>query len=162
MVGCNELSELGLSGVSTNQTLVYSQITDSLFVGDLVHYKTHAWLEGGIVDGQAKPSLDTWITALDVVSDLYPAETIILGGRGSAARLKEAVAEQMQYLKIAEEIVRDYVSGLGKQKSELFGDEASVHHSTLTQRFQTQFPSYELTYMIQYGIYGLANQIASK
>ncbi len=56
-----ELSELSEPGVSSTQTVAFIPEMDALVVGDLVHHNLHAWLEGGIVAGQATPTLDGWI-----------------------------------------------------------------------------------------------------
>ncbi|HEX5497813.1 MAG TPA: MBL fold metallo-hydrolase, partial [Thermomicrobiales bacterium] len=42
------LWELGQPGVSSTQTVAFIPELNALIVGDLVHHRTHAWLEGGI------------------------------------------------------------------------------------------------------------------
>ena len=65
--GSVELFELSNGGVTTNQTVVRVNGQD-LIVGDLVAVDTHAWLEGGIVDGAPAPNLMAWKRALAELS----------------------------------------------------------------------------------------------
>ncbi|HEU0113953.1 MAG TPA: MBL fold metallo-hydrolase, partial [Thermomicrobiales bacterium] len=46
-----ELRELAQPGVSSTQTVAFIPEVNALIVGDLVHHRAHAWLEGGIVNG---------------------------------------------------------------------------------------------------------------
>ena len=46
-----QLKTLQHAGVASTQTVAYVPAARALFVGDLVHHKAHAWLEGGIVEG---------------------------------------------------------------------------------------------------------------
>ena len=97
-----ELSELGTSGVSVNQTVVYVPSAKALFVGDLIHNEAHAWLEGGIVKGKPAPNLSSWIATLEVLKARYPQDTVVYGGRGDSGKLAEVVDTQIAYLKKAE------------------------------------------------------------
>ena len=63
--GAVELLELENAGVSSTQTVAWVADHEALIVGDLVHHRAHAWLEGGIVDGAPTPDLDGWRAALD-------------------------------------------------------------------------------------------------
>ncbi len=155
------LKELSRAAVSSNQTVVYAPKVRSLFVGDLIHFNAHAWLEGGIVKGEATPALESWIKILNDLQKLYPVTTTVYGGRGIEARLNVAVKEQIAYLIKAEKIVSDFVVGLGDKKSELRGDKAGEHYAALAKIFEREFPAYDLSYMIQYGIYGLVNQVVA-
>lgn len=153
------LRELSHSGVSSTQTIAYLPAAQALFVGDLVHHRTHAWLEGGIVSGRAVPTLSAWGAALDELPQ-FPATTVY-GGRGEPAVLSIAVSEQASYLVEIEDLARAYVASLGASaKSELSGPGAPAHYQILAERAAQKYPQYALPYLIQYGVYGLLNQIA--
>lgn len=81
---------------------------------------------------------------------------IVYGGRGEAVGLDIAVPQQIAYLKIADKIVGDYVKNLGDRSSELSGPNAQTHFSNIQKELESAFPDYDLGYMIQYGVYGLA------
>jgi glyoxylase-like metal-dependent hydrolase (beta-lactamase superfamily II) len=154
-----ELRELSQPGISSTQTVAFLTDLDTLVVGDLVHHKAHAWLEGGLVDGVPTPNLAGWIGDLNELVDLFagaPASTVY-GGRGQATRLETAIADQVAYLERADQIVTDYVAGLGERRAELSGPSADAHYAALQQTFETAFPDYALGYMIRYGVYGLVN-----
>jgi hypothetical protein len=89
-----KLQTLKNSGVSSTQTVAF--IANVLMVGDLVHHKAHAWLEGGIVNGKAKADLAAWKRALQELKGF--ADATLYGGRGEAAQVDEAVAAQETYL----------------------------------------------------------------
>jgi glyoxylase-like metal-dependent hydrolase (beta-lactamase superfamily II) len=156
-----ELRELSQPGVSSTQTVAYIPELGALIVGDLVHSRAHAWLEGGIVDGVATPTLDGWIADLEELESLFGSaamdELTVYGGRGEAAPLSVAVVDQIAYLQEADQIVTDYVAGLGDRTAELSGPEASEHYAALQAEFEATFPDYTLGYMILYGVYGLVN-----
>src|SRR5215208_6446511 len=109
-----ELSELSDPGVSSTQTVAFIPELNALIVGDLVHHKLHAWLEGGIVNGQATPTIDGWIADLQELETTFAAdpEPTVYGGRGEPAPLSVAAADQIAYLQKADQIVTDYVAGL--------------------------------------------------
>jgi glyoxylase-like metal-dependent hydrolase (beta-lactamase superfamily II) len=154
-----ELSRLEHAGVSTSQTVAYIPAIEALIVGDLVHNKAHAWLEGGIVDGKPEPDLKAWHGALDELN-AYP-DAMVYGGRGQAAvPVKLAIAEEQAYLTKMEQIVGDYVAAL-KDKSELSGPKAAEHHQKIADLATAAYPDYTLSYMISYGVYGLVNKIAA-
>ena len=92
------LIELGKAGVSSNQTVAHVPLKNALFVGDLIHPKAHAWLEGGIIKGKPRPDIASWVTVLKEVEAEFPAETVVYGGRGDSAPLSEAVKAQTEYL----------------------------------------------------------------
>jgi hypothetical protein len=46
-----KLVELKGPGVSSTQTVAIVPELNALIVGDMIHHKAHAWLEGGIVNG---------------------------------------------------------------------------------------------------------------
>lgn len=153
------LSELGTPGVSSNQTVAYIPSTRSYIVGDLIHHKAHAWLEGGIVNGKPLPNLKAWRGTLEALSQRAEEtpNAKVYGGRGDKAQIQDAISQQIAYLKKAESTVESYIQGLGERKSELSGEKAGEHYKALTQAFEKAFPEYKLSYMIQYGIYGLVN-----
>ena len=155
-----ELRELSQAGVSGNQTVAYVPELGALFVGDLVHAKAHAWLEGGIVNGAPAPELRGWITGLREIGMIFAGKeegVTVYGGRGEAAPLATAISEQIRYLEQADALVSAYVQSLGSARAELSGPEAGRHHQALQARFEQAFPGYGLGYMIQYGVYGLVN-----
>jgi glyoxylase-like metal-dependent hydrolase (beta-lactamase superfamily II) len=152
------LRELDHAGVSSTQTVGWVPAARALFVGDLVHHGVHAWLEGGIVDGAPKPDLAEWSCALGELSEFDDAT--VYGGRGDSVPLAKAVAEQQAYLAKAGEIVREYVNELGTSTSELSGPDAGKHHAAIAKRFEAEWPSRGLSYLVQYGVYGLVNSVA--
>lgn len=153
-----ELHQLAASGVSTTQTVAWIPAQKALVVGDLVHHGAHAWLEGGIVDGKATPDLASWKKALGELSE-YEGATV-LGGRGESAPVGEAVKAQIEYLDGMEKLVKEYVDGLGDAKPELATEKAGEHYKKIAQLAAERFPEYDLSYMVEYGVYGLVNQIA--
>lgn len=148
-----ELHELGKSGVATNQTVAYIPQEKALFVGDLIHHEAHAWLEGPLFDQKPELSIKNWIETLKSLEQKFPAETKVYGGRGNVATLKVAVKQQIDYLKRAEKITRSYLESLKGQTLE--EKKQSVNYKELAKIFEAEFPGYELSYMIEYGAYGL-------
>ncbi|MCY1019349.1 MBL fold metallo-hydrolase [Pyxidicoccus sp. MSG2] len=153
-----ELSELKHAGVTTTQTVAYVPGRKALIVGDLVHHKAHAWLEGGLRDGKAVPDVDAWKAALDELA-AWPDATVY-GGRGEAAPVAEAIAAEKRYLDGMVTLVNAYAAELGGRKAELCGDAAAPHYAELEQRAAAAFPEYTLKYMVGYGVYGLVNRLA--
>jgi glyoxylase-like metal-dependent hydrolase (beta-lactamase superfamily II) len=154
-----ELSELSEPGVSSTQTVAFIPELNALIVGDLVHHKLHAWLEGGIVEGQATPTLEGWTADLQQLKTIFAGdpEPTVYGGRGEAAPLSVAVAEQIAYLEQADQIVSDYVASLGERKSELSGPEAGEHYAAIQAQLEEAFPDYAFPDMIGFSVYGLVN-----
>lgn len=151
------LAELGAPGVSSTQTVASIPAVNALVVGDLVHHEAHAWLEGGIVAGKPTPTIDGWLADLSEIAARFGADDpVVLGGRGAAAPLSQAIPAQIAYLQKADRIVSAYVEALGSRRSELSGPQAGEHFATLQKAFEAAFPTYALGYMIQYGVYGLA------
>jgi glyoxylase-like metal-dependent hydrolase (beta-lactamase superfamily II) len=153
-----DLAVLDNPGVSSTQTVAHIPALDALIVGDLVHHRAHAWLEGGIVDGAPRPDLASWRAALGELLN-YP-EATVYGGRGEPAPVDVAVAEQRRYLEVMEGIVDDYVDSLENPVDALTGDDAGTHYAALTDAAKAAFPDYALDYMITYGVYGLALALA--
>ena len=151
------LKEYGQAGVSLNQTVAEIPNTGVLIVGDLIHHNAHAWLEGGIFDGKAKPTLTEWINLLEDLKKDYKSDIQVYGGRGDAVTLDFAVNDQVAYLQKADELTTEYINSLGQAKNELETEKAEVHYNQLSEIFKSEFPNYKHEYMIQYGIYGLVN-----
>jgi glyoxylase-like metal-dependent hydrolase (beta-lactamase superfamily II) len=153
------------AGVSTQQVVVRIDATGDLIVGDLVHHRAHAWLEGGLVDGKPVPRIGEWIAALNELPALaagFPAAKVY-GGRGEFVSVTAAVDAQTSYLLKADDLVRGYVEGLGGRQAELWDHEATAKHSVeLEQRFVAAFPEYRLPYMVRYSVYGLARADAKE
>ncbi len=153
------LAELRHSAVATTQTVAYIPRAHALVVGDVVHHNAHAWLEGGIVDGKPSPDLASWKLALDELRAWEGAT--VYGGRGEPAPVETAVADEQAYLDGMNALVTSYVQDLGDRKSELSGPNAGDHYKAIAARAQSAYPDYALPYMIEYGVYGLVNQIAA-
>ena len=154
-----ELRELREPGVSSTQTVAFIPELNALLVGDLIHHQLHAWLEGGIVNGQATPTIAGWIADLQELETTFAAdpEPTVYGGRGEPAPLSVAVADQIAYLETADQIVTDYVAGLGDKKSELSGDKAGEHYAAIQAELEQAFPDYAFPDMISFSVYGLVN-----
>lgn len=155
-----ELKELKGTGVSTTQTVAYLPEQQALLVGDLVHHRAHAWLEGGIRGGAPQPNLAAWQATLDELLS-FPGATVY-GGRGEPAPVAQAVEAQKRYLAAMQELVQGYVAGLGAKKSELSGPGAGAHYKQLSAQASAAFPGYALPYMVEYGVYGLVLAIAAR
>lgn len=154
-----ELRELAQPGVSATQTVAYVPAVNSLLVGDLVHYQTHSWLEGGLVAGVATPSISGWIADLGELAQAYGQRNpVVYGGRGAAVPLMTAVPSQIEYLQRVDAIATAYVGELGHRRAELHGPTAQAHYSAVADRIKAAFPSYQLPFMVEYSVYGLVNQ----
>mgnify|MGYP001351602939 CR=1 FL=1 len=156
------LKELSQPGVSSTQTVAYIESNNSLFVGDLIHNKAHAWLEGGIVNGKPVITIDGWIADIKELASLFPTDALVYGGRGITADLKSSSVEQIQYLQKAQILVRKELKALGHKANDFLGTESSALYKNLTAKFQIEFPTYDLAYMIEYGSYGLVQAELAK
>jgi glyoxylase-like metal-dependent hydrolase (beta-lactamase superfamily II) len=152
------LHELAHRGVSSTQTVAFVPELNALVTGDLVHHKAHAWLEGGIVDGKPTPDLASWALALDELRSYENAK--VYGGRGEVADVDAAVDAEQAYLTRMKALVSEYMHDLGPAQSELFGPNAGEHYKRIGALAAKAFPDYALEYMIEYGVYGLVQQIA--
>lgn len=152
-----KLTEFGTKGVSSNQTIGYIQGKNAFITGDLIHYKVHAWLEGGIINGKPIPDIKEWINTLNSLNKLANKDSIVYGGRGNETNLFEAVKEGTKYLKRSDELVARYIENLGSKKTELSNEKAGEHYQEIQRLFVKEFPDYQLPYMIGYGVYGLVN-----
>lgn len=151
------LIELKQPGISSNQIVVRIDKTGDLVVGDLVHTRTHAWLEGGIVDGKPVPTLAGWKADLKELLKLGHGKAY--GGRGDFVPVPQAVAQQIAYLEKAEAIVDRYIGSLGDKKTELSNPAKQVlHYSAIQAEFVKTFPDYAMPDLIGYSIYGLVQQ----
>jgi glyoxylase-like metal-dependent hydrolase (beta-lactamase superfamily II) len=151
------LFELAQPGVSSTQTVVRIDATGDLIVGDLVHHRTHAWLEGGIVDGAPRPSLEGWKADLRQLATLGGGK--VYGGRGEFVAVGEAVAAELSYLEQADAIVTDYVRQLGPRSSELRdAAKSKAHFMAIQDALAAAFPDYAQADLVGYGVYGLALQ----
>jgi glyoxylase-like metal-dependent hydrolase (beta-lactamase superfamily II) len=150
------LIQLKNAGVASTQTVARIDATGDLIVGDLIHHKAHAWLEGGIVGGKPKPDIAAWTAAVEELAGL--GGKTVRGGRGQDAPVKDAIVMQQAYLKTINTLVENYVSNLGVRASELKDPtQAGKHHAAIQVLAEKAFPDYALPYMIGYGVYGLAN-----
>ena len=87
-------------------------------------------------------------------------DTTVYGGRGEAAPVQVAVEAQRRYLDGMTSLVKAYAEELGARRPELCGNEAGPHYKALAQRASQAFPDYQLPYMVEYSVYGLATQLA--
>ena len=130
---------------------------NSLVVGDLIHHNAHAWLEGGIINNSPKINLKAWINLLNDLQNDFDKKSIVYAGRGISTRLDFAVNKQMAYLKKAGQIVKKYISKV--PRSEFSNTKASKHYKEISKVFKKAFPEYKLSYMVEYGVYGLVNMM---
>lgn len=157
-----ELRELSHPGVSSTQTVAYVGSTGALFVGDLVHNKAHAWLEGGVVNGKPTPTIEGWISDLNEIKALYPAETKVYGGRGVTVDLMTAVKGQIDYLRVAVQTIVNQLKAMGANAQDFDGPKSAALYRSLADKFQQKFPEYALPYMVEYGAYGLVQSEMQK
>ena len=85
------------------------------------------------------------------------SQTFVHALNGKPAVLQTGVTAQIAYLKKADAIVTKYLASLGARKAELENDKAGEHYKRLQAEFEKAFPDYQLSCLIQYGIYGLVN-----
>ncbi|MES2041878.1 MAG: MBL fold metallo-hydrolase [Pseudomonadota bacterium] len=155
------LIELKQPGISSNQTVVRIDKTGDLIVGDLVHTRNHAWLEGGIVNGKAFPTLAAWKADLNELPRLGHGK--VYGGRGEFIPVKLAVAQEIAYLDKANAIVDSYIKGLGDKSGELSNpDMQDAHYKAIQAEFVKAFPDYAMPDLISFSVYGLVQQKLAK
>lgn len=149
-------------GVATSQVVVRIDATGDLLVGDLVHHRAHAWLEGGLVNGRPTPRIDEWLAALDELPALAQGhpQAKVYGGRGEFVRVAEAVAAQKAYLTGAQQLTQAFLaSEPGAAQALRDPGRAEAQYGELTRRFEQRFPDYRLPYMVRYSVYGLAQSM---
>lgn len=155
------LIELPGPGISGNQTVVRIDATGDLVVGDLVHARHHAWLEGAIEQGRAVAHLDSWRADLAALPAL--AQGTLYGGRGQFLPVQQAVREQTDYLVQVERITRDYLASLGERRREL--DEPATrkpHEQALQRLIAGAYPDYAAPDMLGYSLYGLIQTLQAQ
>lgn len=148
------LRELEQSGVASTQTVAIHG--SEVFVGDLVASGTHAWLEGGIVDGVASPDLDSWDAALTELLDLVGEDARIHPGRGPSQTAGQVLPAQQAYLKTAHATVQEVLAEQEDPAQALAGEDASAVYAEITTRLEIAYPEYAHPYLVTYGVYGLA------
>lgn len=153
------LFELSSPGVASTQTV--AQVGEHVFVGDLAAGRTHAWLEGGIVQGVATPDVEGWIAALSELEARIGADAIVHPGRGDSLPAGELLPAQRGYLTAVDEIVASYVERLDEPAVALAAD-PEAHWGALTSEIEAAYPDHALPYLITYGVYGLAFQHATR
>ena len=152
------LTELSTGGVTTTQTV--AEIDGAVFVGDLVAGEAHAWLEGGIVDGVATPDLPAWDAALVELGALMPQDATVYPGRGAPEPIAEAVDHQRDYLTTMDGVVADVLATRPDPVAALSGEDAANVYAEITALGELAYPDHRLSYLITYGVYGLAWQKA--
>lgn len=141
-------------GVTTTQTIAVIDGTD-VIVGDLVASGVHAWLEGGIVDGQARPDVDGWIAGLDELRTRVGDQAVVHPGRGASGPAGTLIPAQQAYLRTMDDLDAADVDGLADPMADLSAD-PDTHWAALTSQAEAAFPDYGLSYLVTYGVYGLA------
>jgi glyoxylase-like metal-dependent hydrolase (beta-lactamase superfamily II) len=151
------LIELKNPGVTSTQVVVRIDKTGDLLVGDLVHHKAHAWLEGAIVNGKPRADLVKWAAAVGELPALARSSpgAKVYGGRGEFVTVEQAVQAQRAYLARADALVDDYIARGGRKQELVEPATSSAHHEALAKRFAEAFPDFALPYMIKYSVYGL-------
>lgn len=59
-------------------------------------------------------------------------------------------------------LVGDYVKSLGSRKAELSGPKAGEHHKKNAELAAKAFPDYAHAYLVEYGVHGLAGEVAAE
>lgn len=145
------------AGVSSTQTVARIDATGDLIVGDLIHANTHAWLEGGIVNGRPVPRIDGWKADLATLKTMGTGTAY--GGRGDFLPVSEAVDKETAYLGKAVEIVDVYIKSLGDRRSELLDARKQAgHYAAIQAKFVEAFPDYRQPELIGFSVYGLVQQ----
>ncbi|WP_415883803.1 MBL fold metallo-hydrolase [Neptuniibacter sp. QD34_54] len=148
------LFELQNSGVASKQLVARIDQTGDLIVGDLVHHKAHAWLEGSLINGAPQPDIKAWNAALAELPALsagFP-NAKIYGGRGEFVKVKDAVTAQTSYLTKADQLVKTFI-----QEDKGTYNNPSDRYKSIADIFSNAFPDYNYPYMVQYSVYGLYN-----
>lgn len=153
------LIQLPGDAMSSDHTVVLFNEKDALFVGDLIHNGTHAWLEGPLHNGMPQPNISAWIKTLEQLKNIDAHK--VLGGRGDWGDLESSVEKQIIYLKRVDDIIDEYIQSNEKLTTELASMEtAQKHYSLITDKIKDAFPTYAMPAMIQYSVYALLKQRA--
>jgi glyoxylase-like metal-dependent hydrolase (beta-lactamase superfamily II) len=152
------LKEIGSPGVSSNQTVVHIPSLNALIVGDLIHHKAHAWLEGGIVNAEPVPNLKNWKLILASLPSKFGSQTLVYAGRGEKTTLNDSVLEQIKYLDVAERVVETQLKLSEEKNIKVSNDSMPSITQNITKALEVEFPSFSYPYLVQYGVYGLVLQ----
>lgn len=152
------LTELSSGGVTTTQTV--AELDGAVFVGDLVAGGAHAWLEGGIIDGVATPDLPAWDAALAELGAIMPADATVYPGRGAPQAMPVAVEAQRAYLTTLDTIVAEVLATRADPVAALSGEDAAAVYAEITAAAEQAYPDHLYSYLVTYGVYGLAWQRA--
>jgi glyoxylase-like metal-dependent hydrolase (beta-lactamase superfamily II) len=156
-----ELRELAGVGVSSNQTVAHIPALNALIVGDLIHPMTHAWLEGGIIQGSPQPALASWKKLLASLPEIYSPSTVVYAGRGQQSQLAQSVTDQIKYLEVAESTVKQVIEDSRKANVAVTSESMGVLAKAIQERLENLFPKHELGYLVNHGVYGLVLQMAT-
>lgn len=135
-----ELHELKNEGIAERQTVGVVRDVDGsakVFVGDLVHTKTHAWQENG--------TPTAWIMALDEVRALT-AKGTVYPGRGEPSAFdgeSGALVEQQHYLAAYRGLMADSANLASNR-------DARVKH--VAEGLKAAFPDYGMADLIGYSL----------
>lgn len=155
------LEVLEHGGVTGTQTVALLP-GGGVVVGDLVAARTHAWLEGDVSTGAPTPDLDQWRAALDELRARVGDDAVVYPGRGPALPAGEVLVEQGLYLEQAEALVRAELAAVEDPAAELSGPDAGARYAAITAAFEGAYPEYAHSYLVIYGVYGLALQVAAE
>ncbi|NRA65303.1 MAG: hypothetical protein HRU19_12525 [Pseudobacteriovorax sp.] len=153
------LNELTNAAVASHHVTASIPSLNQVVVGDIIHHKAHAWLEGPIINGKAMPDVAAWAKALDELYASYPRNPMVLAGRGKTVDLKAAVTEQKRYLSRAQTLVKDFLKKENIRPQDLQSAHAAAIYRKLSQRFASAYPDYEFAYMIEYGVYSFVGKL---
>jgi hypothetical protein len=139
------LKDLLKSGSSSNHTVAYIAEEEAVFLSGLVHYQSHAWLQGHLINGRNIPTFQSWIDDLNELNKMLKRdpEITVYGSRGKLVNLPTVVYEQTRYLKAAYPIILNYYLA---NRSNWQGSNIPEKY---LQEFQTEmeqaFPGFELS-----------------
>jgi glyoxylase-like metal-dependent hydrolase (beta-lactamase superfamily II) len=152
------LIELAQPGISSTQTVVRFNTTGDMAVGDLVANQTHAWLEGGIVNGKPTPEIEGWKADLEELASFSSGN--VYGGRGPSGAASKVLPAEIAYLRQADAIVTAYIKRIGARARSEFDDpeKAKIHYAAIRNELAKAFPDYAMPDLVSYSVYGLVAQ----